>query len=118
MKWRTTGLVAAVTMVAPAMAEANCAARIAALEESRPMGGDGAGGGAGSGVVVREDGGQTTYQKGGPALPQDNWFTDAEEEGSSSALTHLDSARKAQQAGDEQGCLEAVGQAEAALRRD
>jgi len=117
MRWRTGGLLAAIAMPLPAVAQADCAARIAAVEDTRAMAGAGAGDDA-AGPVVREDGGTTTHQEGGPALPQDSWFTDARDEDHASALTHLDSARKAQEAGDERACLNAVRQAETALRND
>lgn len=113
MQWLRIGAMGAAAMVLPAAAEADCAARIAALEGSPAMTGDGLSDGA-----IREDGGATTHQDGGPAVPQDSWFTDADKEDASSALTHLDAARQARAAGDEQSCLDAVGQAEAALRSD
>lgn len=117
MKWRTGGLVAAIAIALPAAAQADCAARIAALEDGQAL--PGAGETAGSaGRVVREDGGKTTHQEGGPALPPDSWFTDSESEDEATALTHLDTARKARAAGDERACLDAVGQAEAVLRKD
>jgi hypothetical protein len=67
------------------------------------------------GGAVRENGGETVYQEGGPAIPRESWFTDSKDK--AEVLTHLDSARKAKDAGDEKACLEAIEQAEKVLKQ-
>ena len=67
------------------------------------------------GGAVQENGGETVYQEGGPAIPRESWFTDSKDK--AEVLTHLDSARKANDAGDEKACLEAIEQAEKALKQ-
>jgi len=67
------------------------------------------------GGAVRENGGETVYQEGGPAVPRESWFTDSKDK--AEVLTHLDSARKAKDKGDENACLEAIEQAEKALQQ-
>ena len=126
-------LVAAAALTLPLPAFADCAQRIEAVEshpavaeqptdqpetrgtasseeaivkEQVVEGGDG----------LRENGGETVYQEGGPAGPRESWFTDSKDK--AEVLTHLDSARKAQGAGDEKACLEAIEQAEAMLKPD
>lgn len=116
MQWRMGSLLIGIALVAPMTAEAECAARIAELEGSAAMADRQSAGS--SERIVREDGGETTHQSGGPAVPPDSWFTDSDADDKPSVLTHLESARKARAAGDEQACLDAVRQAEAALRSD
>jgi hypothetical protein len=69
-----------------------------------------------SGEAIQQDGGETVHADGGPAAPTESWFT--EDSDKAVVLTHLDEARKAQQAGDEKACLEAIEQAEAVLSDD
>jgi len=128
-------LVAAAALILPLPAFADCAQRIEAVEshpavaekpeeekaatpevpagsqetivkEQMVKGGD----------AMRENGGETVYQEGGPAAPRESWFTDSKDK--SEVLTHLDTARKAQDSGDEKACLEAIEQAEAILKPD
>lgn len=111
-------------LLLPQPAQADCTARIAAVEE-HPAVSQAARSGqdeqpaerqvtnpAGS---VQVDGGDTGHAEGGPATPSESWFTDSEHEDRAAVLAYLDSARKAQAEGDEQACLTAVEQAEAAL---
>lgn len=125
MSRRASGLLGAVALVLPLPAYADCAERIAAVESHPAVAGaeTSAGSadkplraGAGKGEGVREDGGNTVYPDGGPATPTESWFTG--EEDAAAALTHLDAARKARGEGDEEACLDAVEQAEAALGAD
>lgn len=116
-------LLAAAVLALPLTAHADCAERIAAVAGHPAVAGasgDGGGpeGAADAGRSLRDDGGETTHQQGGPATPSESWFTDSEDDDRSSVLTHLDTARDAQEAGNERACLEAVEQAEAALRDD
>lgn len=111
MPMRLPCLLAAAVLALPMSAHADCAARIATVEAHPAIGGS-ADAAEGS---VRTDGGDSTHAAGGPATPTESWFTDAEHEDRPSALTHLHSAREAQKEGDEQACLDAVEQAEAAL---
>ena len=122
--------VAPAVLVLAQPAYADCAERIAAVEKhpaiaeagssgdtkspQRPSASEESGSQDEGGEVVREDGGKTVYQGGGPATPTESWFTGEEEP--SAALTYLDAARKARGQGDEKACLEAVEQAEAAIR--
>ena len=69
-----------------------------------------------NGASIQENGGETVYQEGGPAGPRESWFTDSKDK--ATVLTHLDSARKAQAAGDEKACLEAIEQAEHIMAAD
>lgn len=68
------------------------------------------------GDSVQENGGETVYADGGPATPVENWFVP--EENKVVVLTHLDTAKKAHEAGDESACIEAIEQAETALEAD
>ncbi|MGF1629471.1 MAG: hypothetical protein ACFCUT_08375 [Kiloniellaceae bacterium] len=69
-----------------------------------------------NGETIREDGGETTHADGGPAAPAENWFEDINDK--AVVLTHLEAAKEAKQAGDENACLEAVEEAEATFKSD
>lgn len=113
---RTSGLMlAAAALALPLPAYADCAQRIAAIEENASVTSNAPS--AGNGGSVQADGGTTEHQEGGPAQPTESWFTNSKSDGAGAVLTHLTDAREARAAGDEQACLEAVGQAEAALQR-
>jgi hypothetical protein len=134
MSTRLTFLLTAAVLALPLPAYADCAARIAAMEdhpsigeaqtsESQMPGGQSAEQGGqqaqrppAADGSVRVDGGASTHPQGGPATPSESWFTDSEDEDKVSVLTHLETAKKAQQAGKEQACLDAVQQAESALQ--
>ncbi|GAB4371188.1 MAG: hypothetical protein Kow00114_31910 [Kiloniellaceae bacterium] len=125
---------AAAALALPLPAYADCGARIAAVEShpaimERPQDESAAPArpSAGNeeavkdqmvqnGEAVEENGGETVYPEGGPATPRENWFTTDQHE--AAALTHLDAARDAHQAGDERGCLESIEQAESILKPD
>ena len=68
------------------------------------------------GEAIQQHGGETVHADGGPAAPTESWFT--EDSDKAVVLTHLDEARKAQQARDETACLDAIGQAEAVSSDD
>lgn len=124
-------LLVAAALALPLPAYADCAARIEAVENhpavlEKPQGAD-ASPGAGdeeaatnemveNGEAVREDGGETVYQEGGPATPREHWFTSDKHE--AAVLTHLDAARDAHSSGDERRCLESIEQAESMLKSD
>jgi hypothetical protein len=110
---RTSCFLAAAILAQPLPAYADCAARIAAVEQNPAVSSRG----APSGESVHVDGGESRHQQGGPATPTESWFTGSENDDEKpSVLTHLTAARDAREAGDEQACLEAVGEAEEALR--
>jgi hypothetical protein len=69
-----------------------------------------------NGESIQQHGGETVHADGGPAAPAESWFT--EDSDKAVVLTHLDGAKKAQQAGDEKACLEEIEQAEAILSDD
>lgn len=117
MAMRITLLSVAAALILPLPAQANCAERIAAVESHPAMiGGQNSSEASGETSGVRVDGGESTHAEGGPATPSESWFTDSENEDRASVLTHLDNAKQAQNAGDERACIDAVEQAEAALK--
>ncbi|GAB4230442.1 MAG: hypothetical protein Tsb0032_36870 [Kiloniellaceae bacterium] len=142
---RMTSLVMLGVLAAPLPAFADCAARIAAVENSpafaepAPMetaadkdtaaaetdaASNAPASGeeervvkeevVGDGTAVRENGGETVYQEGGPATPRENWFVSEKHE--LAVLEHLDTAKGALESGDEKACLEAIEEAEKGLR--
>ena len=122
---RSSGLALALACLLPAAAWADCQERIASIEshpavmeerEAAPSGGqDTTAPLQEEGDTVREDGGETEHADGGPATPSESWFTNSNQDDTGTVLTHLGTAKAAQDAGDEAACLEAVEQAEAAL---
>jgi hypothetical protein len=132
MSKRMTCLLTLGILALPLPAYADCAERIAAVESHPALAGQDssraerpAKPATGSdekvveeemvenGDAIRENGGETVHADGGPATPQESWFSEPTER--SAVLTHLDAARQAQSAGDEKACLESVQQAETAL---
>ena len=132
-------LLVAGALVLPLPAYADCAQRIEAVEMHPALSGS-AGGAKSSqaesessatagteekvvkeemvdkGASIQENGGETVYQEGGPAGPRESWFTDSKDK--ATVLTHLDSARKAHDAGNEETCLEEIEQAEQVMTDD
>lgn len=128
MSKRMTALLATAGLGLSLPAYADCAERVTALETHPALAdsatpADGSLGGSSSEKVaggtesVQEHGGETEHAEGGPATPSESWFTDARKQDASAALAHLDAAKKARDGGDEQACLRAIEQAEAALRQ-
>lgn len=123
---RVSGIAVALACLLPSVAWADCQDRIAVVEnhpavqerDAAPI--ETQAGPAGTQAdgeeTVREGGGVTEYAEGGPAAPNESWFTDASKDDTGTVLTHLDAARAAQQAGDEAACLDAIEQAETALK--
>ena len=132
---RMTCLIAAAAIVlpVPALAAEDCAARIEVIEAhpafseagmaEAPAGNDGASPSstgesnegkvaeqAENGEAVQEDGGTTVYQEGGPAGPRENWFGSPPDK--AKVLEHVEAAKEARDAGDEQACLQETQQAE------
>ena len=124
---------AAIVLPVPALAAEDCAARIEAIEAhpafseagtaEAPAGNDGASPSstgesneekvaeqAENGEAVQEDGGTTVYQEGGPAGPRENWFGSPPDK--AKVLEHVEAAKQARDAGDEQACLQETQQAE------
>jgi hypothetical protein len=122
---RLSGLAMTLACILPSAAWADCQQRIASIEnhpavtegrQAEPSGGQKTIAPLqGSGESVRENGGQTAHADGGPAAPSESWFTNSNQDDRGTALTYLDTAKTAHDAGDEAACLEAVEQAEAAL---
>jgi hypothetical protein len=122
---RPSGLALTLACLLPSAAWADCQERIASIEshpavlEERDAA---LSGGQDTtvplqqkGESVREDGGETKHADGGPATPSESWFTNSNQDDTGTVLTHLDTAKAAQDAGNEAACLEAVEQAEAVL---
>lgn len=122
---RPTGLALTLACLLPSAAWADCQERITSIErhpavlegrEAAPSASqDTTAPLQEKGESVREDGGETQHADGGPATPSESWFTNSNQDDTGTVLTHLDTAKAAQDAGDEAACLEAVEQAEAAL---
>lgn len=112
---RPFGLAVTLACLLPSAALADCRERIASIENHPALKESRAAPSAGEGETVREDGGKTEHAEGGPATPSESWFTNSDEDDRGSVLTYLDTAKAAQEAGNEAACLDAVEQAEAAL---
>ena len=66
------------------------------------------------GVSVEEDGAETKFAAGGHAEPRESWHS-ADSLEDHPAVVHLANAKQQLEAGDQQGCMDALAEARAAL---